>query len=206
MAMHVSSVSASGIPQVMTAQFYDQIRWGDMLFCSGRKPMSDAIEMFTDSPWSHVLFTWLPAHGAQWLTLEATFARGVHVGKLADYVENYDGDLALARREAVGDTQKFAELNAGFALLEDNYDWREEITVAAHKLLKFFPIAKPKGEYYCSGLMYAMSLASRVPLQKPGPEMPTPEDNWTDPSVIPICALRNPTRSRVVVQVDGRVV
>ncbi|MHB1937431.1 MAG: hypothetical protein ACYCOR_12710 [Acidobacteriaceae bacterium] len=206
MAAHIDSIAGSTIPKVDKSEFYDAIRWGDMLFCAGREPVSRAIEDVTHSPFSHVLCCWLPAHAGQWLTLEATLQRGVHVGRLSDYVDAYDGDLVLARRAGVGDRQKYAELNAGFNLLEDGYDWKQEVTTVGHKLLKFLPVVQPKGEYYCSGLMYAMSLASRHPFQHPGPELPTPEDLWVDPTVIPICALRNPTRSRVVVQVDGRAV
>jgi hypothetical protein len=189
MAKHIDSIAASSIPKVTKTEFYEQIRWGDLLFCSGNGVIGQAIRDATHSPLSHVLFCWLPAHASQWLTLEATLQHGVHVGKLIDYVDNYDGDLVLARRPEVGDAQKFSELNVGFELLEDSYDWRQEVTTVAHKLLHFFPIDKPKGEYYCSGLMYAMSLASRFPLQNPGPELPTPEDNWTDPSVEPVCAM-----------------
>lgn len=189
MATHIDSIAGSTIPRATKAQLYEQLRWGDMLFCSGREAISRTIEEITHSPFSHVLFAWLPAHAGQWLTLEATLQRGVHVGRFSDYVDGYEGNLVLARRGAVGDKQKFAELNAGFELLDDRYDWQQEVTTAAHKLMRCFPIAKPKGEYYCSGLMYAMSLASEHPLQMPGPELPTPEDNWTDPSVTPVCAL-----------------
>ncbi len=195
MAQHIASVAGSGIPLATKAEFYAQLRWGDMLFCSGSGPVSRAIEDVTHSPFSHVLFCWLPAHAGQWLTLEATLQRGVHVGRLSDYVDGYDGDLALARRPAVGDTQKFAELNAGFAVLEDAYDWRQEVSVVAHKLLACLPVVHPLGEYYCSGLMWWMSQASRSPLQMPGPELPTPEENWTDPSVVPVCARLRATGS-----------
>lgn len=166
-----------------------------MVFCSGRDAISKAIEEATHSAFSHVLFTWLPAHAGQWLTLEATLARGVHIGKLSDYVDGYDGDLVLARRPAVTDTEKFAELNAGFNVLEDAYDWQQEVSVVAHRLIHALPVVKPKGEYYCSGLMWFMSLASNWTLQRPGPELPTPEDNWTDPSVVPVCAMVKPAES-----------
>jgi hypothetical protein len=195
LADHINSIAGVGIPKVDKDSFYAELRWGDMLFCSGREPVSKTIEDVTDSPFSHVLFAWLPSHAGQWLTLEATLARGVHVGKLSDYVDGYDGDLVLARRPAVTDTEKFAELNAGFSVLEDAYDWQQEVSVVAHKLIRALPVVKPKGEYYCSGLMWLMSLASNWPLQMPGPELPTPEDNWTDPSVVPVCAMVNPAQS-----------
>ncbi|MGH9616436.1 MAG: hypothetical protein ACRD28_06800 [Acidobacteriaceae bacterium] len=157
--------------------------------------MSKGIERITRSPFSHVLMAWLPGAATQWLTIEATFNRGVHVGKLSDYVDGYDGDLVMARRPILTSSDKTAALNAGFSVLEDAYDWRQEVTIAAHKLIHALPIEIPQREYYCSGLQYFMSLATPYPLRRPGPNYPTPEDLWVDPTVTPICAMRNPAHS-----------
>jgi hypothetical protein len=99
MAAHIWSVAESGITTVTKGELYQQIRPGDLLFCSGREAISRAIEDATTSPWSHVLMVWMAGPWCeQWLTLEATFSKGVHVGVLADYVDCYDGDLVLANR------------------------------------------------------------------------------------------------------------
>lgn len=122
-------------------------------------------------------------------TLEATFSKGVHVGVLADYVDRYDGDLVVARRSALSPEMFQAELDRGFSLLDDSYDWQQEVSIVARKLIKSLPLIEPKKELYCSGLQYAMSLATPYPLQRFSANYPTPEDNWTDTSVIPVCAL-----------------
>jgi len=189
LAIHISSVVASGIPKVSKDDFYNLLMGGDLVFCSGREEVSIGIERMTDSPFSHVLMAWLPAHANQWLTIEATMNRGVHVGKLSDYVDGYDGDLVLARRPILTDDEKIAELNAGLTVLEDSYDWQQEVSIVAHKLIAAVPVIHPDNKYYCTGLMYLMSLASGHPLQKPGPNLPTPEDNWTDATVLPVCAM-----------------
>lgn len=190
MAAHVQSVAGAGIEQVAKGEFYARIRPGDLVFCSGRETISCAIEGLTHSPWSHVLMAWLPGSwGSQWLTLEATFERGVHVGLLADYVDGYDGDLVAARRGCLSESQIHAELNCGLSLLDDGYDWRQELSIAARKLVKALPLIEPKKELYCSGLQYAMSLATPYPLWKPEACLPTPEDNWTDSTVEAVCAL-----------------
>jgi hypothetical protein len=189
MATHITSIRSSGILAVTKAEFYDQLRFGDMVLCQGKYAESDVIEACTSSPFSHILMVWLPAGATQWLTLESTASKGVHVGRLSDYVDLYDGDLVLVRRSILTDADKLAELNAGFALLDDTYDWQQEVTTVAHKLLHALPIDKPAKEYYCSGLMYAISLATSHPLQMPGPSLPTPEDNYTDATVAPVCAL-----------------
>lgn len=191
MAPHVESVAASGLARVTKGEFYERIRPGDLIFCSGREAISRAIESETHSPWSHVLMAWTPGGWAgQWLTLEATFGHGVHVGLLADYVDCYDGEVVLARRPQLTQAMVEAELARGFSLLDDGYDWQQEVSIAARKLLKALPLLQPKQELYCSGLQYAISLATPYPLQRPLANFPTPEDNWTDPTVEAICALQ----------------
>lgn len=190
MAAHVESVATSALTRVTKGEFYERIRPGDLIFCSGREAVSQAIQRETHSPWSHVLMAWTPGGwAAQWLTLEATFGRGVHVGLLADYVDGYDGDVALARRSVLTQAMVQAELARGFSLLDDGYDWQQEMSIAARKLVKALPLLQPKQEMYCSGLQYAMSLATPYPLQRPLANFPTPEDNWTDATVVPVCAL-----------------
>lgn len=195
MATHIDDVDGSGIEPVGKSSFYQKLQWGDLVFCCGQEPMSKEIERITRSPFSHVLMAWLPGAATQWLTLEATFNRGVHVGKLSDYVDSYDGDLVMARRPALTSSDKTAALNAGFSVLEDAYDWRQEVSIAAHKLIHALPIEIPRREYYCSGLQYFMSLATTYPLRRPGLNYPTPEDLWVDPTVTPVCAMRNPAQS-----------
>ena len=192
MAIHIGSVETSGIRKVDKLEFYEQIEWGDLIFCCGREAISKEIESITDSPFSHVLMAWLPGGATQWLTLESTFHRGVHVGRLSYYVDAYDGDLVMSRRPVLTAAEKMSALNVGLSALGDAYDWQQEISIAAHKLIHSLPIDRPKKEFYCSGLQYFMSLATPYPLQRPGTSYPTPEDLWTDPTVIPICALPNP--------------
>ncbi|MGO8719328.1 MAG: hypothetical protein ACLQMO_08940 [Acidobacteriaceae bacterium] len=194
MATHISSVASSDIRQVDKEGFYHELEWGDLVFCCGQEAISKGIEQITHSPFSHVLMAWLPAEATQWLTLESTFHNGVHIGKLSDYVDAYDGDLVMARRVMLTAAEKMAALNAGFNVLDDAYDWQQEVSIAAHKLIHALPIDKPKKEYYCSGLQYFMSLATPYPLQRPGPNYPTPEDLWTDPTVTPVCAITDPAR------------
>lgn len=194
MATHISCVAESGVSVASKDDFYSLLMGGDLVFCSGRDEISVGIEKITDSPFSHVLMTWLPAHANQWLTLEATLRRGVHVGKLSDYVDSYDGDLVLARRPILTVAEKLAQLNAGFDVLEDSYDWKQEVSIVAHKLIAAVPVIRPQGEYYCSGLIYMMSQMTSHPLQMPGPNLPTPEQNYTDSSVEPVCALLKPAK------------
>lgn len=196
MAKHIDNVESSGICQVGKASFYEQLEWGDLIFCCGQERISKEIEAITRSPFSHVLMAWLPGGATQWLTLESTFHRGVHVGRLSDYVDAYDGDLVMTRRPVLTSAEKMSALNVGLSVLGDAYDWQQEVSLAAHELIHALPIDRPQKEFYCSGLQYFMSLATPYPLRRPGENYPTPEDVWVDPTVIPICALPNPCQSR----------
>lgn len=188
MAPHISSVAASKIMRVTKEEFYRNVQSGDLVFCCGRAGISKAIEDVTSSAFSHVLMAWLPPDADKWLTIESTSQHGVHIGQLSTYIDDYDGDLVLARRPALTAADLRRARDAGLQLLDDAYDWRQEASIAGHRLLKCIPVEIPKNEYYCSGLQYMMSLATPFPLQRPGPNYPTPEDVWTDPTVVPVCA------------------
>lgn len=189
MAQHIPSIQDSNLPKVTRSEFYKELRGGDLVCCSGFEAISRGIETVTKSPFSHILMAWTISWGEQWLTMESTIDRGVHVGLLKDYIDGYNGDIVLARRSVLSNQDIFAALNAGLSVLDYTYDWKQEVSIVGHKLCAALPIQQPKREYYCSGLQYFMSLATKFPLQKPGPNYPTPEDNFTDPTVQAICAL-----------------
>ena len=190
MAQHIASVASSSIPKVSAAMFWSELRAGDLIFAEGMGRVIDAgIRAETGSCLTHVMAIWLD--GSIWTTLEATIDRGVHCDTFSDYVNNYDGSLVLARRPILTAADLRAQRDSMLDLLDSLYDWQQEAKIVAHKLLPFFPVNATKKEFYCSGLQYIGSLATDHPLQDcmtPG-ELPTPEDNWTDPTVVPICAL-----------------
>jgi Permuted papain-like amidase enzyme, YaeF/YiiX, C92 family len=186
-------LEGTGIGAVSKSEFVGKARSGDLVFCCGRADISKAIEDATHSPFSHVLMTWRPPDSDEWLTIESTFHHGVHVGQLSAYIEEYDGDLVLARRPVLTDEAIRSARDAGLRVLDDGYDWKQEVSIVGHRLLKCIPVEIPKKEYFCSGLQYFMSLATEHPLRRPGPNYPTPEDIWCDPTVVPVCALMRGT-------------
>src|SRR5487761_1350575 len=192
MASHIASLATSTIERVAKEVFYSELRSGDLIFCLGRERISRVIENLTHSPFSHVLMVWRPEDADCWLTIESTFHHGVHIGQLSTYIDNYDWDLVLVRRPVLSPEDLRRARDAGLAVLDDAYDWKQEISTAGHRLLKEIPVDIPQKEFYCSGLQYWMSLATKYPLQRPGPNYPTPEDVWTDPTVAPVCALSRP--------------
>ncbi len=189
MARHIDTVAGSPIPKVSRAEFWAAIRNGDLIFCSGAAGISVPIEKETGSPFSHVLQARLPPDLMTPLALQSTIERGVAVGLLSEY-DKYQGDLVLCRRPALNGAEILAIQERFLAILDDGYNWQTEVGIAAHKLLKFLPVPNPKHEYYCSGSQFYASLAVPPGLQQPNKLwLPTPEDNYTDPSVEAVCAL-----------------
>jgi hypothetical protein len=134
-----------------------------------------------------VLQLWLPQDAEVWLTLESTSEQGVHVGRFGNYVDGYKGSLVLARRPVLTPTDIINIRRNLLSVVGDAYDWKQEVYIAVHNIDKDAPIVIPPNEYYCSGYQYFGSLAANPALQRPGVNFPTPEDNWTDASVVPIC-------------------
>jgi hypothetical protein len=190
MARHIDRVAGSAIPAVTQLEFWRAMRSGDLLFCSGQAQISKTIEGETGSPFSHVLQAWLPSGFGTWLTMESTIDHGVHVGKMEEYIGGYDGDVVLCRRPSLQAAQIIAIQERFLSIVDDAYNWKTEVGIAAHRLLGCLPVDNPKAEYYCSGAQYFASLAAPPGLQRPNSLwLPTPEDNFTDPSVETVCAL-----------------
>jgi hypothetical protein len=191
MATHIKSVAGSELPKVSKADLYSTLLVGDLVFCSGQADISKGIEGVTSSPFSHVLKVWLPWPTCpEWLTLESTDDKGVHVGRFGDYVDTYDGNLVLARRPALTQAQILQELNTGFALLDDKYDFIEEGSMAVRKLKLFskLPDIKPAKELFCSGLQQAIA-ENTIPYKTYDADWNTPEQIYIDPSVAALAAL-----------------
>lgn len=190
MANHITTLATSGIPLVTRDQFYRLLQPGDDIYCSGQAEISKVIEKETGSILSHVLKAWLRSPSSPWLTIEATIDRGVHVGLLSDYTGGGDGPIILTRR-AMSQAQRDVILDTMLGLVDDKYDYRQEISMAAHKLLHFLPIVKPRGELFCSGLEYVGALnwlPYQYKMDAAHPNYPAPEDLFTDPSTTAICA------------------
>lgn len=193
MAEHISDLKTCGLPIVTKDQFYRQyLQGGDLIFCCGQQPISKTIERLSGSPFSHVLMAHLPYPMGPWLTLEAEFERGVHMGLLSDYTDGQDGPLVLARRPAVSYAQRVTIIETMAALVDDGYDWQQEVTTVCHRLLPCLPVMHPAKELFCSGLQYvgamkAAPFAYQVDAQHPN--YPAPEDLYTDPSVVGVCIL-----------------
>lgn len=191
MAQHIDSVASSSIPKVTEAEFFAAMLPGDLVFCWGAANISKGIEKFTGGP-SHVLKVWLPWSTGPWLTLESEIDHGVRVGQFADYMK-YPGDIVLCRR-SITLSQVESELSFGTTLLDYKYDTIEFASLIARRFSSKFPLIQPKNELYCSGLQQAIAEES-IPFNVPNQPWATPEQLFTETTVIPICARLKGTYS-----------
>lgn len=191
MAQHIDEVADIAIPAVSRAEFIAQLRTGDILMFSGQEPISIAIERETKSPWSHVGYVWLPLY-IEPLFIESVFPNGVRVSRLlSTYIGGaYDGDIVLCRRPIIPADGIEAIIARAISRLGLAYDWQSEVEQAAHNLIPFLPEHATNNELYCSGEVQLASTAWSPALQRPNPKvMPSPEDIWTDPTVLPLAKL-----------------
>lgn len=86
----------------------DLIRTGDLLFCSGAKPVSRIIQTATGSPYSHVALVVRMLTINRLLLLEAEWPYGVRVVPMSSYFQDwngcggpYPGNLLVARHAGI---------------------------------------------------------------------------------------------------------
>lgn len=194
MAIHVDKAADVWVPALSAAGFTAQLQHGDLLFCSGSAAISHAIEGETKSPWSHVGYVAL-FPDVEPLLIEAVIKFGVRASRLiANYAGAYDGDVVLCRRLLPQEGIK-AIIAKAVSRLGDGYDWQSEVEQAAHNCFGFLPEHVTGSEVYCSGLAWYASTAWNPPLQRPNLNvLPSPEENWCDPTVVPICKLLKGTK------------
>jgi hypothetical protein len=192
MAQHIDSVAGSSIPKVSRAQFIAEVRSGDLLFVSGEAKVSELIESETKSPWSHIAQLWVPEDSDIILALESTIENGVSAEDAKYYLNLGDGPIVLARRPELTADMHRAVRSRMLAVLGEKYDWQQEVEEAVSRFpfLHSLPVHPTRNEEYCSSYQwYGSQAVPQFVLQHPERCSPTPEDNWTDPSVVPICAL-----------------
>lgn len=111
MCSHSLPATFAGIRQIPLTPYAEarqHIRTGDLLFCSGAKPVSRMIQTATRSPYSHVALVVRMISIDRLLLLESEWPYGVRVVPLSSYFNDwnggggsYPGHLLVARHSAV---------------------------------------------------------------------------------------------------------
>lgn len=171
---------------------YESIRGslqsGDLLFASGKYLISNLIQKFTDSPFSHIGIIFPVKSLERVLLLESVEDYGVRFAPLSKYLNDYedgkpyDGIIVLARVRGF-DRQKMEEIaKFGIDQLTRKYDTEEIGRIVARIALNKGK-KKRDNEYICSELVYECFLKAGVefPYDKRG--FISPENIWEDERV-----------------------
>ncbi|MDE2104956.1 MAG: hypothetical protein KGL39_47400 [Patescibacteria group bacterium] len=184
----VGRLKQSGIPIVTAAEAAAMSTDADLFFCCGTDPAAVAIHLVTGSPISHCGFLFREDAGLA--TVESTFTQGVHIGRALDYLQMGDGACIVARLE--GMTAETAEtlLKKADALIGTHYQVAEEIEMALHTIIPCMRVKPEWDELFCSGLIQDVLRGTEwaIPDDKDGGNA-TPVDVWSQPFVVPICAV-----------------
>ena len=117
----------------------DDLRSGDLIFCSGSYVFSGLIQRFTGSVWSHVGIIYRDEHLGRVFILESETGIGVRLVPLSKYLLDYHGrrrpyrgEIVIGRVDPNLDTEQVRKaVSYGMDLLTRPYDNGEILRIAA---------------------------------------------------------------------------
>jgi hypothetical protein len=188
MAAPLESRAIRALPVIPYRQVRPILKSGDLLFTSGDYLISQLIQKFTASPWSHVGIVFRVDAIDRVLLLESVEDVGVRFAPLSKYVADYadgkpyDGRAVIARckginRKAVEDIAAF-----GTDQLTRTYD-REEIANIAARIALGKPKPKRDNAYICSELVYECFARAGLAFVYDERGFISPENIWRDARV-----------------------
>jgi hypothetical protein len=188
------------------AKAREQVRDGDLLFCSAHDPFSRLIRWATRSPWSHVAIAFHIKAIDRVMVLESVERIGVRVVPLSTFISRtsggqhpYPGRILLARHRGIDGRRASAQMKPmaefGFDRLGDRFAQGEMIKIILRIVLGRFDVKLPKGlgprdEFICSELV--ARCYERIGLKFPwdGLGFIGPGDIAKSPEVVPIAQIR----------------
>lgn len=170
------------------AQIRNQIKSGDLFFCSGNYWISKQIAGFTNSPWSHIGIIIVMPEIDRVLLLESVEDMGVRIVPLSKYLNNYehntgyDGELLIASDSRVNSTSFTNIFSRGVDLITQPYD-KDEIIKILGRIILGTGRANPNDRYICSELVYECFNTARLHYTYNNNGFISPQDIWVDRNV-----------------------
>lgn len=158
---------------------------GDLLFTAGDYLVSQVIQKFTDSPWSHVGIIFRVDSIDRVLLLESVEDVGVRFAPLSKYLSDYEGGKPYAGRAVVarceGLSQPALEKIAGFGTdqLTRTYD-REELVNIMCRIALGKAKSRRDDAYICSELVYECFARAGLEFRYDERGFISPENIWRD--------------------------
>ena len=167
----------------------DELRSGDLVFCSGSYVFSGLIQRFTRSVWSHVGIVYRDEHLRRLFILESETGIGVRLVPISKYLRDYHGrrrpyrgQIVIGRVEpAPGDEQARQAVSFGMDLLTKPYDNFEILRIAARIAFRIGRRTQDR-KFICSELVDECYRAAGVRFARRDNYI-SPDDIWRDPSV-----------------------
>lgn len=185
-------ITKRALKQIDKADYFtvrDELKTGDLIFCSGDYTFSKLIERFTKSVWSHVGIIYKDENLGRVLVLESEKMYGVRLAPLSKYIKDYHGknkpykgQVAIAKLNPLPDAHTLnTAISFGLDELTKPYDNSEIIRIALRILLQIGKRKRDK-KYVCSELVYECFSKAGITFT-PKNRMITPDDIWCDSRV-----------------------
>lgn len=193
-------------------EIHNEIRSGDILFCSGNSIFSTLIKKATKSNWSHVAFILRIDAIDRIVVLESVESIGVRVVPLSHYVCNYnasgkgyDGTLMLARHNEVSENKIATLSTLAVDYLGYPYAKEEIIHIAARIGLanlgvnEFKPDPSTQKAFICSEYaeLCFNSIGIHINYNRLG--FISPEDFANDPNIRPLYFLHTENETKTCI-------
>jgi cell wall-associated NlpC family hydrolase len=167
----------------------DELRSGDLLFCSGSYLFSGLIQRFTGSVWSHVGVVYRDEALRRVFVLESETGIGVRLVPLSKYLRDYHGRNRPYRGQIVvgritpglDEEQVRKAVGYGMDSLTRPYDNAEILRIAVRILFRIGRGSRDR-KYICSELVDECFRSAGVRFSRPDNYI-SPDDIWRNPSV-----------------------
>ena len=177
-------------------QVRDELRSGDLVFCSGSYLFSGLIQRFTRSVWSHIGVVYRDDHLQRLFILESETGIGVRLVPISKYLRDYHGrrrpyrgQIVVGRVEpAPLDEQARQAISFGMDLLTRPYDNYEILRIAARIAFRVGRRTQDR-KFICSELVDECYRASGVRVVRRDNYI-SPDDIWRDPVVRLLARIR----------------
>jgi uncharacterized protein YycO len=168
----------------------NELRTGDIVFCSGTYFFSKTIQWFTKSVWSHVGIIYRDDHLERIFVLESETAIGVRLVPLSKYLRDYHGRnkpykgrILIGRITPEPDNQKLKQaISFGMDELTRPYDNWEICRIAIRILFKRGRKNRDR-KYICSELVYEAFRKAEIAFKFNRSSI-SPDDIWNDGRVV----------------------
>lgn len=178
------------LPVTPYEQVRDQLRTGDLLFCSGSYLFSHAIQRFTRSVWSHVGIVYRDEALQRLFVLESETGIGVRLAPVSKYLRDYHGrrrpyrgQIVVARVQPEVDRERVHKaISFGMDELTKPYDNSEILRIMMRILFRVSRRTRDR-KYICSELVFECYRQAGVSF-KLNDRFVSPDDIWRDAQVV----------------------